>query len=131
MPRTKNQVLTLRTTSEIKALLRLAAEQERRSVASMVEVLVLNHAKQHGLDTGTPRVIRRTVHDGRGDLLKGDKHWQYGVPTVGTASFAWVQDIIHHLAPTGVAGFVLANGSMSSNQLGVFPTLRKAGRAES
>jgi len=49
MPRTKNEVLTIRTTAEVKALLRLAAEQERRSVASMVEVLVLNHAHARGL----------------------------------------------------------------------------------
>jgi uncharacterized protein (DUF1778 family) len=49
MPRTKNEVLTLRTTREIKALLRKAAEQERRSAASMVEVLVLAYAKAHGL----------------------------------------------------------------------------------
>jgi len=40
------------------------------------------------------------------------------VPPVGNANFAWVQHIIHHLAPTGLAGFVLANGSMSSNQSG-------------
>jgi type I restriction enzyme M protein len=37
-------------------------------------------------------------------------------PPASNANFAWVQHIIHHLAPTGVAGFVLANGSMSSNQ---------------
>jgi type I restriction enzyme M protein len=37
---------------------------------------------------------------------------------VGNANFAWVQHFIHHLAPTGIAGFVLANGSMSSNQSG-------------
>jgi len=40
---------------------------------------------------------------------------QYGVPPAGNANFAWVQHFIHHLAPTGMAGFVLANGSMSSN----------------
>ncbi len=39
-------------------------------------------------------------------------------PPVNSANFAWGQHIIHHLAPTGVAGFVLANGSMSSNQSG-------------
>ncbi len=56
--------------------------------------------------------------DWRGDLLKGDKRWVYGVPPSGNANFAWVQHFIHHLAPTGQAGFVLANGSMSSNQSG-------------
>jgi len=44
--------------------------------------------------------------------------WQYGVPPKGNANFAWVQHFIHHLAPDGYAGFVLANGSMSSNQSG-------------
>ena len=49
MPRTKNEVLTIRTTAEVKALLKLAAERERRSAAAMVEVLVLDHARSHGL----------------------------------------------------------------------------------
>ena len=56
--------------------------------------------------------------DWRGDLLKEDKRWVYGMPPGGNANFAWVQHFIHHLAPNGVAGFVLANGSMSSNQSG-------------
>jgi len=56
--------------------------------------------------------------DWRGDLLKDDKRWKYGAPPAGNANFAWVQHFIYHLAPTGVAGFVLANGSMSSNQSG-------------
>jgi type I restriction enzyme M protein len=56
--------------------------------------------------------------DWQGELLKKDKRWAYGVPPVGNANFAWVQHFIHHLAPTGLAGFVLANGSMSSNQSG-------------
>ncbi|MCX8048290.1 MAG: type I restriction-modification system subunit M [Methylohalobius sp.] len=58
------------------------------------------------------------VSDWGGERLRDDKRWKYGVPPVGNANFAWVQHIIHHLAPTGVAGFVLANGSMSSNQSG-------------
>ena len=56
--------------------------------------------------------------DWRGELLRNDKRWAYGVPPAGNANFAWVQHFIHHLAPTGIAGFVLANGSMSSNQSG-------------
>jgi type I restriction enzyme M protein len=47
-----------------------------------------------------------------------DVRWQYGVPPKGNANFAWVQHFIHHLANSGMAGFVLANGSMSSNQSG-------------
>jgi type I restriction enzyme M protein len=47
-----------------------------------------------------------------------DPRWQFGLPPKGNANFAWVQHFIHHLAPHGMAGFVLANGSMSSNQSG-------------
>ncbi len=56
--------------------------------------------------------------DWRGELLKDDKRWFYGMPPAGNANFAWVQHFIYHLAPAGLAGFVLANGSMSSNQSG-------------
>jgi type I restriction enzyme M protein len=58
------------------------------------------------------------ISDWGGERLREDKRWQHGVPPVGNANFAWVQHIVHHLAPAGVAGFVLANGSMSSNQSG-------------
>jgi type I restriction enzyme M protein len=50
--------------------------------------------------------------------LKEDVRWKYGVPPEGNANFAWVQHFLHHLAPAGIAGFVLANGSMSSQQSG-------------
>jgi type I restriction enzyme M protein len=53
-----------------------------------------------------------------GERLRDDKRWKFGGPPVRNANFAWVQHIIHHLAPTGYAGFVLANGSLSSNQSG-------------
>jgi type I restriction enzyme M protein len=56
--------------------------------------------------------------DWKGDLLRDDARWKYGVPPTGNANFAWVQHFIYHLAPTGIAGFVLANGSMSSNTSG-------------
>ena len=58
------------------------------------------------------------ISDWGGERLKEDKRWQYGVPPARNANFAWVQHIVHHLAPAGVAGFVLANGSMSSSQSG-------------
>jgi len=51
--------------------------------------------------------------DWKAELLGDDLRWKYGVPPKGSANFAWVQHFIHHLAPTGIAGFVLANGSMS------------------
>jgi len=53
-----------------------------------------------------------------GETLRDDVRWKYGAPPVGNANFAWVQHIVHHLAPHGFAGFVLANGSMSSMQSG-------------
>lgn len=56
--------------------------------------------------------------DWGGERLREDVRWRYGTPPVGNANFAWVQHFIHHLAPTGLAGFVLANGSMSSSQSG-------------
>ena len=58
------------------------------------------------------------VSDWGGERLTGDKRWQYGVPPKGNANFAWVQHMAHHLASAGVAGIVLANGSMSSSKSG-------------
>jgi type I restriction enzyme M protein len=58
------------------------------------------------------------VSDWGGELLANDVRWKYGTPPAGNANFAWVQHFIHHLAPKGVAGFVLANGSMSSQSGG-------------
>lgn len=49
MARNKSETLSIRTTAEIKDLVRLAAERERRSVASMIEILVLSYAEQHAL----------------------------------------------------------------------------------
>ncbi len=51
-----------------------------------------------------------------GERLQEDQRWQYGAPPRRNANYAWIQHMVHHLAPTGMAGFVLANGSMSSNQ---------------
>ena len=58
------------------------------------------------------------VSDWGGERLVEDQRWRYGVPPKGNANFAWVQHMVHHLAPGGVAGFVLANGSMASSQSG-------------
>jgi type I restriction enzyme M protein len=58
------------------------------------------------------------VSDWGGERLRDDKRWKFGTPSAGNANFAWVQHIVHHLAPNGLAGFVLSNGSMSSNQSG-------------
>ncbi len=48
--------------------------------------------------------------------LTGDARWVYGDPPAGNANYAWLQHMLHHLKPTGRAGIVLANGSMSSSQ---------------
>jgi type I restriction enzyme M protein len=58
------------------------------------------------------------ISDWGGDRLREDVRWKYGTPPAGNANFAWVQHIVHHLSPSGVAGVVLANGSMSSTQNG-------------
>ncbi|TVQ41813.1 MAG: SAM-dependent methyltransferase [Gloeocapsa sp. DLM2.Bin57] len=58
------------------------------------------------------------MSDWGAEHLAEDIRWQYGTPAKGNANYAWIQHIIHHLAPNGVAGFVLANGSMSSNTSG-------------
>lgn len=52
------------------------------------------------------------------ELLRNDPRWQYGLPPAGNANFAWMQHMIYHLAPKGVMGLVLANGSLSSNTSG-------------
>jgi len=58
------------------------------------------------------------VSDWWAPQLEGDVRWAYGKPPAGNANFAWLQHILHHLAPRGTAGVVLANGSMSSQQSG-------------
>jgi type I restriction enzyme M protein len=58
------------------------------------------------------------ISDWGGDRLREDVRWKYGVPPAGNANYGWLQHILHHLAPNGTAGVVLANGSMSSNASG-------------
>ena len=58
------------------------------------------------------------ISDWGGEKLVEDARWAYGVPPKGNANFAWLQHIIHHLAPRGTAAVVLANGSMSSMSSG-------------
>lgn len=58
------------------------------------------------------------VSDWSGEQLRDDIRWKYGVPPEGNANYAWLQHFIHKLSPTGVAGVVMANGSMNSNTSG-------------
>jgi type I restriction enzyme M protein len=53
-----------------------------------------------------------------GEGLRDDVRWKYGAPPPRNANYAWIEHMIHHLAPNGVAGFVMANGSMSSQSSG-------------
>lgn len=55
------------------------------------------------------------MSDWGGDRLRDDARWKFGVPPVNNANYAWIQHFIHHLSPTGIAGFVMANGSMSTS----------------
>jgi len=56
--------------------------------------------------------------DWSGELLQNDGRWKYGTPPKGNANFAWVQHFLYHLSPKGVAGFVLAKGSLTSKTSG-------------
>ena len=58
------------------------------------------------------------VSDWGGELLRKDGRWQYGVPPLGNANYAWIQHFLYHLAPNGQAGFVLAKGSLTSKTSG-------------
>jgi type I restriction enzyme M protein len=62
--------------------------------------------------------------------LADDPRWKYGVPPQGNANFAWVQHFVYHLAPNGSAGFVLANGSLSSKSSGEGDIRRKLVEAD-
>ncbi len=75
------------------------------------------------------------VSDWSGQLLRDDVRWRYGTPPTGNANYAWIQHFIHHLAPPngrggGVAGFVMANGSLSSNSGGEGEIRRKIVEAD-
>ena len=65
------------------------------------------------------------LSDWGADKLTSDVRWRYGVPPNGNANYAWLQHIVHHLAPNGKAGVVLANGSLSSNTSGEGEIRRK------
>ena len=52
------------------------------------------------------------------DKLKDDKRWKFGIPPAGNANYAWIQHMIHHLAPNGKLGLVLANGALSTQSSG-------------
>ena len=56
--------------------------------------------------------------DWGGERLRDDVRWKYGIPPASNANYGWLQHIVHHLAPNGVAGVVLANGSTTSNKVG-------------
>ena len=55
------------------------------------------------------------MSDWGGERLRDDHRWKFGAPPVNNANYAWIQHFIHHLSPKGIAGFVMANGSMSTN----------------
>lgn len=52
------------------------------------------------------------------EKLKDDKRWKYGIPPAGNANYAWIQHMIHHLAPNGKLGLVLANGALATQSSG-------------
>jgi len=56
--------------------------------------------------------------DWSGDLLRNDGRWKFGTPPAGNANYAWIQHFLYHLSPKGIAGFVLAKGSLTSKSSG-------------
>ena len=56
--------------------------------------------------------------DWSGDMLRKDGRWKYGIPPAGNANYAWIQHFLYHLSPSGIAGFVLAKGSLTSKSSG-------------
>lgn len=52
------------------------------------------------------------------ERLTEDVRWKYGVPPANNANYAWIQHMIHHLAPNGKIGLVLANGALSTQSSG-------------
>lgn len=56
--------------------------------------------------------------DWSGELLRNDGRWKFGVPPSGNANYAWIQHFLYHLSPSGIAGFVLAKGSLTSKTSG-------------
>lgn len=59
------------------------------------------------------------------EKLQDDVRWKYGVPPAGNANYAWIQHMIHHLAPSGKIGLVLANGALSTQTSGEGDIRRK------
>jgi len=55
------------------------------------------------------------MSDWGGERVREDARWEHGIPPVNNANYAWIQHFIHHLSPTGISSFVMANGSMSTN----------------
>ena len=70
------------------------------------------------------------ISDWGGDQLRDDPRWKFGTPPVGNANFAWLQHMASKLSPQGVAGVVLANGSLSSQQSGEGEIRRKMVEAD-
>jgi len=65
------------------------------------------------------------ISDWGGERLQDDLRWKYGTPPNGNANYAWIQHMVSKLAPTGTAGIVLANGSMSTNTSSEFEIRKK------
>jgi type I restriction enzyme M protein len=70
------------------------------------------------------------MKDWGGERLREDRRWVYGTPPIGSANYAWIQHFISHLKPNGFAGFVMANGSLSSNQSGEGEIRKKIVKAD-
>ena len=70
------------------------------------------------------------MKDWGAEHVRGDVRWFYGEPPSGSANYAWIQHMVHHLAPGGVAGFVMSNGPLTSNAGGEGDIRRKLVEAD-
>ena len=61
MKRPKDETLSIRTSAEVKQLLRIAAEKEHRSIASMVEILILQYAREHDLEASKDMTVDKNI----------------------------------------------------------------------
>lgn len=88
-----------------------------RGIDAKIELGDTFHADKHK-DLKVDYILANppfNISDWGGENLQDSHLWRYGVPPVGNANYAWLQLFINKLNPSGTAGIVLANGSMTTN----------------
>ena len=120
MPKVKNQKQNNDSGLNFEAQLWAAADKMRGHIdASEYKHVVLGLSFRTDLhpDLKADFILANppsNMSDWDGENLRQDVRWKFGMPPVNNANYAWIQHFLHHLSPVGVAGFVMANGSMST-----------------